>query len=296
MIPMDKPALDTGAVYDICTATVRSATVHKTLKGLRKTVVEAAVAYETAAAQQAQHTLTHLKHQPDGEAAVKAAKAAKTKGGANEELKKTYVNRMVGGTEQARTVYEKLRGSCKGLCALCGHGAADTLDHQLPKDTFPLLSVVPVNLVPACSRCNHQKKERAPAHAGDQTLHPYFDGKVHEHLWLFARITEPPKPSVIFRVDPPPDMPPALAARAHHHFDALDLPGLYNAQIGYELQALGLTLSKHPLAPGDLRAHLHETAEIKATVEGPNSWKAALYRGLADSAWYVNGGWQEPWN
>ncbi|MFE1264210.1 HNH endonuclease [Streptomyces albogriseolus] len=157
---MVKPT-DAGTVYDVCTATARPSAVRTALQGLKETVVKAAAAYEVAAAQQAQHTLNHLKHQPDGESAAKAAKAAK--GSINEELKKTYVNRMVGGA--GRTVYDKLRGSCYGLCALCGHGAADTLDHQLPKDSFPLLSVVPVNLVPACFRCNHQKKERAGADA-----------------------------------------------------------------------------------------------------------------------------------
>ncbi|MEV6314275.1 hypothetical protein [Streptomyces sp. NPDC051776] len=297
---MDKPTLDSGAVYDICTATARPSGVCKALQGLKEIVVKAAAAYEVAAAQQAQHTLSHLKHQPDGEPAAKPAEAAKVakaakaaKGSLNEQLKKTYVNRMVGGA--GRAVYDKLRGSCHGLCALCGHGAADTLDHQMPKDSFPLLSVVPVNLVPACSRCNHQKREQAPTYAGDQTLHPYFDGDVHDHLWLFARITGPPKPSVIFYVDPPADMPPTFAARARHHFAALDLSGLYNSQIGNELRSLGMSLAKHPLLPAELRGHLQETAEIKAAVEGRNSWKAALYRGLVDSTWYVDGGWEEPW-
>ncbi|MCX5075459.1 HNH endonuclease [Streptomyces sp. NBC_00513] len=291
---MVKPSLDASTVYEVCTATARPSGVRKALQGLKETVVKAATAYEVAAAQQAQHTLDHLKHQPDGESATKATKAAKAaKGSINEELKKTYVNRMVGGA--GRAVYDKLRGSCHGLCALCGHGAADTLDHQLPKDSFPLLSVVPVNLVPACSRCNHQKKEQAPTHAGDQTLHPYFDGDVHDHLWLFARVTGPPKPSVIFYVDPPADMPPAFAARARHHFATLELSGLYNSQIAYELRSLGMSLAKHPLPPAELREHLQETAEIKAAVEGRNSWKAALYQGLVDSAWYVEGGWEEPW-
>ncbi|MGW2065768.1 HNH endonuclease [Streptomyces sp. NPDC001937] len=297
---MAKPTLDAGTVYDVCTAVARPSDVRKALRGLKGTVVKAAAAYETAAAQQAQHTLNHLKHQPDGELAVKAAKAARaaragkvSKSGINDELKKTYVNRMVGGA--GRAVYDKLRGSCYGLCALCGHGAADTLDHQLPKDSFPLLSVVPVNLVPACSRCNHYKKEQAPTHAGDQTLHPYFDGDVHDHLWLFARVAGPPEPSVIFRVDPPADMPPVLAARAHHHFTTLELSELYNSQIGKELRFLGMSLAQHPLGPAELREHLQETSDIMSAVEGRNSWKAALYRGLVESTWYLEGGWEEPW-
>ncbi|MFH9553310.1 HNH endonuclease [Streptomyces sp. NPDC017435] len=285
---MDKPTLDTGTVYDVCTGTARSSSVRKALQGLKETVVRAAAAYEFAAARQAQHTLNHLKHQPDGESAAKA-----TNGSINEELKKTYVNRMVSGA--GRGFYNKLRGSCRGLCALCGHGAADTLDHQLPKDSFPLLSVVPINLVPACSRCNHQKKEHAPTHAGDQTLHPYFDGDVHDHLWLFAQVTGSPKPSIIFHVDPPADMPPAFAARARHHFATLQLSELYNSQIGNELRSLGMGLARHPLPPAELREHLQEIAEIKTAVEGRNSWKAALYRGLVDSIWYLEGGWEEPW-
>ncbi|MFE1264211.1 hypothetical protein ACFW5X_27230 [Streptomyces albogriseolus] len=112
---------------------------------------------------------------------------------------------------------------------------------------------------------------------------------------MFARVAGPPKPSVIFHVAPPADMPPVLAARARHHFATLELSGLYNSQIGNELRSLGMTLAKHRLRPAELRDHLQETAEIKAAVEGRNSWKAALYRGLVDSTWYLEGGWEEPW-
>ncbi|MEV5205306.1 hypothetical protein [Streptomyces sp. NPDC053720] len=76
----------------------------------------------------------------------------------------------------ARDVYEALKGGTdEGLCPLCAHRDAETLDYQLPKSKYPLLSVVPVNLVPACHRCNANKSDADLKTASEQTLHPYFD-------------------------------------------------------------------------------------------------------------------------
>ncbi|MFJ9642166.1 hypothetical protein [Streptomyces sp. NPDC101206] len=75
---------------------------------------------------------------------------------------------------------------------LCGHGIADTLNHQLPKIVYPLLAVAPLNLVPACRGCNSHRSELAPRTAEEQTLHPYCDD-LGDHVWLTARVQDLPK-------------------------------------------------------------------------------------------------------
>lgn len=73
-------------------------------------------------------------------------------------------------------MYDALKGGRdEGLCPLCAHRDVEAPDHQLPKSKYPLLSVVPVNLVPACHRCNAIKSDADPKTASEQALHPYFD-------------------------------------------------------------------------------------------------------------------------
>lgn len=76
----------------------------------------------------------------------------------------------------ARGVYDALKGGTdEGLCPLCAHRDVEALDHQLPNSKYPLLSVVPVNLVPACHRCDALKSDVDSKTASEQALHPYFD-------------------------------------------------------------------------------------------------------------------------
>ncbi|MFD7609871.1 HNH endonuclease [Streptomyces sp. NPDC059828] len=286
MLPIPKPAQDAKSVFDACTATAKPLTARTKLQALKDTVAKAAAEYDTAATNRALHKLTHLQDQPDGK--------PKKPGGINEQLKKTYTNRMVHKKSPGRDVYDQLLAEAPdGRCALCGQGIADTLDHQLPKTHYPLLAVTPANLVPACRDCNFYKGEQAPASAEKQTLHPYYDGQVHEHVWLFARIVGPPTPAVSFCASPPPEMPPLLAARVRHHFTTLKLARLYNPQAGPELRYLSRSLRRLPTAA--INEHLREGAADWTAIEGPNSWQAALYRALADNSWYTKHGYLEPW-
>ena len=70
-----------------------------------------------------------------------------------------------------------------GVCPYCDGSLSGTrakLDHILPKESFPFLSVTPDNLVPACTDCNSiQIKGRKiplsqpPANAATDWFHPY---------------------------------------------------------------------------------------------------------------------------
>ncbi|MEU4898042.1 hypothetical protein AB0B12_41660 [Streptomyces sp. NPDC044780] len=286
MLPVPKPDLDARTVFAACTAAARPVVVRARLQGLQDDVAEAAAEYETAAADQTLHTLKHLQHRPDGK--------PNASGGINEQLTKTYTFRMVRKDSVGRDFYNQLLAEAPdGRCALCGQGCADTLDHQLPKTAYPLLSVTPANLVPACRDCNFYKGEQAPATAEEQTLHPYFDSQVHDYVWLTARIAGPPEPAVTFQAVPPPDMPPVWAARVRHHFTTLKLDRLYGPQAGPELRSLSRSLRRLP--PKEISEHLRERAADWAD-ENPNCWQAALYRGLAESTWYTEEGYKEPWH
>ena len=63
------------------------------------------------------------------------------------------------------------------FCPSCGEdGAPGTLDHYLPKEHFPELSICLLNLTPMCSRCQGEKSSDFLTDNDERMfLHPYYD-------------------------------------------------------------------------------------------------------------------------
>lgn len=73
-------------------------------------------------------------------------------------------------------------------CPTCGSDGTSSVDHYLPKASFPNLTLYSLNLVPACE-CNYK---RSAVVKGDEpnkiAIHPYFDDGLDERL-MKAEIT-----------------------------------------------------------------------------------------------------------
>ncbi len=288
MLPLPIPKLDPATVFDTCSSTALPKVVRGSLKLLTPAVVDAVSEYETAAASQSLHTLQHLQYRPGGPPTGTPPKHTAI----NKTLVNGYTYRMVGEGSAGHAYYDMLRKSAPdGLCSLCGHGFADTLDHQLPKTVYPLLAVAPSNLAPACRYCNKNKRDTVPVDAKQQTLNPYFDHEAQQHTWVTARIIGPPL-VITFRALPPPDMPPLLAARVRYHFAQLKLATLYTSQAAGVVRVESHNLKQQDLAPQLVRDYLARQAGLW-TAENRNGWQAALYTALAASDWYVAEGHRE---
>ncbi|MEU3741962.1 hypothetical protein AB0E78_33490 [Streptomyces sp. NPDC032198] len=268
---MPAPDLSTRAVYALCISKTASTTKAR-LQALEEDVVNAADQFEAAASTADLHTLGSLKTNPSDEED-------------RTQLKKNYTQRLTSKDHPARDVYDKLKIEVS-LCPLCAHRDVETLDHQLPKSQYPLLAVVPSNLVPACRSCNTLKSDAGPKGAHDQTLHPYFDD-IGKEQWLYAQVHEVVPACVSFRVVPPPSWDSVLVARVRWHFQTFDLAELYGNQAGRAMTSLRYVLKRK--APSSIPGYLQDEAEGGAD-EDPNSWKAAMLQALAGNAWYINGG------
>ncbi|WP_157840055.1 hypothetical protein [Streptomyces megasporus] len=207
-------------------------------------------------------------------------------------LVRLYDQGMVG-RKAGRAFYDRLKAAAlDGECPLCGIGEVDTLDHHLPKAVFPLLAIVPLNLIPACMPCNHGKGLRLPTGSEAQPLHPYFD-RLGCERWLVAEILPTAPATASFRIEACADWSATLTARVRHHFDTHNLAERYAQQAARYLSG---KRSAHRrllrVGPDVLRAEIRAEAESWAQVDA-NAWETALLFGLADSDWYVNGGLQE---
>lgn len=77
------------------------------------------------------------------------------------------------------------------FCPCCGEdGAPGTLDHYLPKDIFPELSIFLANLTPMCQPCQGEKSTKFISKSGVRKfLHPYFD--VMDECFFHVKIVPP---------------------------------------------------------------------------------------------------------
>ena len=116
-------------------------------------------------------------------------------------MEKVYTDRMAKEKVPGRPVYDRLKAS-QDICPFCGQRVVSQLDHYLPKANFPVLSVVPYNLVPSCSDCNKSKLSDVPNSEEEQIFHPYYDDVTTEQ-WLFAEVVEGTEVTLCFYVEAP---------------------------------------------------------------------------------------------
>lgn len=192
-----------------------------------------------------------------------------------------------------RKFYDKLIISPpNGICPLCSHRAVTTLDHYLPKSKYPRLSVVPINLIPACSDCNKSKLGGYPTLPEEEIIHPYFDD-IENDLWLTATVNQTTPPTIQYDVTPSPVWEQLLAERVKFHFDSFLLAKLYSTQAAVELVQINSSLIKlHKVSGIDgVRKYLLEAADSRNHAN-INSWQAAMYNAMATDDWFCDGGFR----
>lgn len=277
MWPLPRPEIDAGDVYRTCTASVRDADRQARLAGFEVSVIAAAKRFAAAAADAQLHTLTDLKDQPTD----KTDRA---------ELRRTYTEGLVRSTAGRIHYEELLAGAPHNRCPFCGHRDVATLDHQLPKASYPLLSVIPDNLVPACSDCNHRKNDAVPTTAAMQTLHPYFES-AERARWLFARVVSLDPAAVLFYANPDPTFTATMRARISHQFTQFRLAALYGTQAARQMagERCHLANLRQEDGPSAVAKHLRDVAASWAEAS-LNCWQHAMYEALAADPGYASHG------
>jgi hypothetical protein len=209
------------------------------------------------------------------------------------ELSNVYTYRMAKKKTPGRSLYEKLKSAADNdICPICGHRIVTNLDHYMPKSLYPRLSVVPINLVPVCTDCNKIKLHDFPMSPQEVTLHPYYDN-IENVQWLKADIVEKSPPAVIYSVQPHTDWDALLSQRVTNHFNSFEINQLYSKQAAVELTNINYRLQKLFDDKGVIGVHQHlQEAAESAEHANKNSWQTALYRCLAGSLWFCDGGFE----
>lgn len=281
MRAINKPNFDPNFVYALCVGSINDLELRNRLSGIAKDVALACSTYEALADSGMLYTIPEHKGNNSTEVL-----GGVTKG----ELKSVYTQHMVGKDKPARSVYESLLSLSPGKkCPLCGFGHVKTLDHYLPKAKFPLFSVLPINLIPACRDCNTGKLASTSSVANEQSIHPYYD---REHFftdqWLTAKIEQTEPATVLFYVTPPEVWDSLSKNRAEAHFKSYSLSSRYSVEVANQLSELRYELA-YMSDEESRRDHLQQRAESCKKVH-KNSWQTALHQALANSPWYCDAG------
>lgn len=276
--PTDEKAqpLAAGEVFETCVSMVQKPALKAQLRAVRPDVETEAADYDVKAAGKQ----LYQKQPHNGVGAVSGG-----------EMVKVYTLRMVPKTSTGRPTYDRIRlAPVNGRCPLCGIGAVKTLDHYLPKSHFPVYSVTPNNLVPACQWCQGEKAEYYPTTEEGQLLHPYFDD-VDNEIWLAAEVVACVPAGFRYFASPPDHWTPSAKARVAAHLKELNLPMLFSSNAGSRLSEIRARLANLHQKGGEdaVRAHLQDELDsIEADFK--NSWAAAMYRAAVTSDWFCNGG------
>ncbi|WP_172717324.1 HNH endonuclease [Neorhizobium sp. T6_25] len=208
------------------------------------------------------------------------------------QLTSLYTDRMVGTSGGARRIYDEIQVAANGDCPFCGGvGHVFTLDHYLPKSSFPLFSVLPANLVPCCRDCNTGKSATFGTTAEQQPLHPYLDDpKLFNQRWVRARLVPSDPIGVLFYCAAPAAWSPTEQARVASHFTDYDLANRYRKLAGAEInKVVGQRRGTlRGMSPGGFHEYLLEAASEPGY--DLNGWNRTTYAALADTEWFWRGG------
>lgn len=206
------------------------------------------------------------------------------------ELKKLYTQQLAKAGRPGRAVYSAIMGRARhGRCSYCQYGVAHTLDHFVPKNGVPALSIDPWNLVPCCRDCNSTLLEHYEADEARQFFHPYEMPLLGR--WLIARVNHSQPVSATFYVDPDAELPGPIRTRLEHEFDMLKLNRLYAVVSAQDITETTRSLVTHfsNATAEQVRSHLQDLADTCFAYD-ENSRRAVLLEALAEDDWYCGTG------
>lgn len=271
MIKLECPQIDQKEIIDACVSNMNTNERKRRIIASATEIIQKSILYNEQATEAKLYTNSvHNKL---------------CSGATEDDMKALYEQKFVSGN--GRIYYEKLRLMAPHeQCPYCGQGIVKTLDHYLPKSKYPVFSVTPYNLVPACSDCNREKLSSIYLSCEEQVLHPYYDD-FSDVTWVCAELVPGDEISFKYSVDDSVFIDTIRAKRAEKHFEVFKLKTMYGAlaashYIGYEN---GI---KRVYKKGGKRATLEridEDIEDEELVR-KNTWKVAMYKAIKDSEWY----------
>ncbi|WP_273021436.1 hypothetical protein [Rheinheimera sp.] len=168
------------------------------------------------------------------------------------------------------------------VCPSCGEpGRPRTLDHYLPKDIFPELAVLLLNLTPMCDWCQGEKLTGYLTEDGQKRyIHPYFD-EVNQPL--FSISFSPPFATPSIGLSVKNELPEALSSLVKSHLKGVDF--LTRFKEYFKTRYISV-LRKAQKCRQPVEIGFRQTLRLLLEMEEEksiNSWDAVLYRSILEN-------------
>jgi len=180
-------------------------------------------------------------------------------------------------------------------CPYCGFGEIRDLDHHLQKAHFQCFSIFPLNLVPACAKCNGHKPRKPRTDPDKHHIHAYLED-VSAHMFLVADVVLKKNAMIVrFRIKKSRKVKGELFARLCQHLEDFHLNDRYPARVNIFLseQKTGLEFAFNVGGADAVRAFLERSADASEAAFGKNDWRTALFIALAKSKRFCKGGFYQ---
>lgn len=202
-----------------------------------------------------------------------------------ENLTRLYSYYLVNESKPGRIIYDNIKNSARENCPFCGGiGTPHTVDHYLPKSSFPQFSIHPYNLIPSCRDCNSGAKlSKYATTASEQYLHPYFDAeRFFSEQWICA--TYHPVNGgcgyFTYAVLPPDTWNEEDKSRVNNYFDEFGIALKYAKQSAGEIADLFPTITRLRSVGITDQVIIETVLQPKLVNNFPNHWKVPLYQAL----------------
>ena len=177
-------------------------------------------------------------------------------------------------------------------CPYCDAASVDSLDHALPRSVYPEFSIMAQNIVPACGTCNRKKGDDCFQKTKLNLMHPYFV-KLPDEPILFATVAVNAREVTWnFHLQQNGGIDDDQFESIKNMFDLLDLDERYSQASVGAITDLTACLDELYQAGGatETRIFLQKLGDSAKRNRGENYWKTAIFRGLAASVDFCDGG------
>ena len=267
MIKLEKPQIKQGDIVEDCIGNIKDEAKKQRLKAAEEEIIESGKSYDELGEK--------------GQLSTLEKKEIVQSGAGKEELIFLYDKKMSRKGEKARKYYDQLILSApNGRCPQCGQRQVRTLDHYLPKSQYPLLAVVPYNLIPCCSDCNKDKLAESPDSRELETIHPYYD-TFDDAVWIKVEVIEEEPVAFHFYVCRPDTWTNEKYNRAKNHFEVFKLNELYkpcaSEMFTTEIHWIHRLFQRcgEEIARQEILERMQDEQKTRM-----NTWKAAVYEAL----------------
>lgn len=276
MIKLAKPQIDVGEIIDDCTLDMRNGIRKKHIEDSKIEIVNLCKEYDELAEDQRFDRIKMVD---------------KTKANADkDDLLYLYTGLFSKKEKTARKYYDQLILTPEhGKCPFCCQRLVNTLDHYLPKSKYPMLSIVPFNLIPVCSNCNKEKLDEVSLDKRSMIIHPYYED-FDDDIWIKAMLIEDEPVAFEFYTEKPDNWNEEKYIRAKKHFVMFNLNELYKPYAAEmfttEIKNIKRMYNKcgEDITKDEIKERMEDQRSIRK-----NDWKAAVYEAIYMNDWF----WKE---